>query len=288
METARMKPRSQPERRAPRRVFALALGAALAASAAAQDAAPPAAQEPAPAATAAAAAPAAPTLEETRVTLDKWIETQQIISRERKDWQQGKEILTSRLELVKKEQGQLDESLQQAQSSVTEANAKRDELLAEQAQLEAAQKQLATAVAGLEEQVRKLFPAIPEPLRVKLEPLRQRIPEDPATTKVSVAERFQNVLGILNEVSAANNDVTVSYEVHNLADGKPAEVKVLYIGLAQAYYVSSGGEAGIGRATSEGWTWEPSKSIAGAVLQALEIRDGKQSPAFVPLPVHLQ
>jgi hypothetical protein len=103
-----------------------------------------------------------------------------------------------------------------------------------------------------------------------------------------VAERFQNVLGILNEVSAANNDVTVSYEVHNLADGKPAEVKVLYIGLAQAYYVSSGGEAGIGRATTEGWTWEPSKSIAGAVLQALEIRDGKQSPAFVPLPVHLQ
>jgi hypothetical protein len=143
-------------------------------------------------------------------------------------------------------------------------------------------------VTGLEEQVRKLFKTIPEPLRLKLEPLRQRIPEDPATTKISVAERFQNVLGFLNEINAANSDVTVSYEVHNLADGKPAEVKVLYLGLAQAYYVSSGGEAGIGRASPEGWTWEPSKSIGPEVLQALEIRDGKQSPAFVPLPVHLQ
>ena len=26
------------------------------------------------------------TLEETRITMDKWIETQQIISKERKDW----------------------------------------------------------------------------------------------------------------------------------------------------------------------------------------------------------
>ena len=36
---------------------------------------------------------AAPTLDETRLTLSKWIETQQIISKERNDWQQGKEIL---------------------------------------------------------------------------------------------------------------------------------------------------------------------------------------------------
>lgn len=258
------------------RLAALALGAALAAPAMAQDAG-------------AGETPAAPlTLEEARVTLDKWLETQQIISRERKDWQQGKEILTGRLELVKKEQGALEESIAKAKSSVTESDKTRDELLARQAQLQAAQAQLATAVTALEGQVRKLLKSVPEPLRVKLEPLRQRIPEDPASTKISAAERFQNVLGILNEVNAANNDVTVSYEVHNLADGKPAEVKVLYIGLAQAFYVSSGGEAGIGRVTAEGWTWEPSKTIAKDVLAALEIHDGKQSPVFVPLPVNLQ
>src|SRR5207247_937779 len=43
-------------------------------------------------------APAAPTLEETRLTMGKWIETQQMISKESKDWQQGKEILLGRLE----------------------------------------------------------------------------------------------------------------------------------------------------------------------------------------------
>ena len=47
-----------------------------------------------------------PTLEETRLSMSKWIETQQIISKERNDWQQGKEILNSRLELVRTD-GQL-------------------------------------------------------------------------------------------------------------------------------------------------------------------------------------
>ena len=80
----------------------------------------------------------------------------------------------------------------------------------------------------------------------------------------------------------------MNYEVHDLADGKPSEVQALYIGLAQAYFVSARGEAGIGRPGPDGWKWVPSKTVAADVLNALEIFQGKQSPAFVPLPVKLQ
>lgn len=229
-----------------------------------------------------------PTLEETRLTMDKWIETQQIISRERKDWQQGKEILLSRLELVKKEVATLDEKTRQAESSVTEANKKRGDLLAENDQLKAAGGQLTEAVISMEGEVRRLFKLLPEPIQTKLQPLYQRIPEDPAKTNVSVAERFQNVLGVLNELNKDNNEITVNYEVHNLANGKPSEVKTIYVGLAQAYYVSARGEAGIGRPTADGWKWEPSKDIARDVVTALEIIEGKHSPAFVRVPVKLQ
>jgi hypothetical protein len=232
--------------------------------------------------------PAPPTLEETRITLDKWIETQQIISKERKDWQQGKEILLGRLELVKKEVATLDEKTKQAETSVAEANKKRNDLLAENEQLKTAGTQLTDGIAGMEGEVRKMFKQLPEPVHAKLQPLYQRIPEDPAKTHVSAAERFQNILGILNELNKANNEVTVSYEVHNLADGKPSEVKAVYVGLAQAYYVSARGEAGIGCPTTDGWKWEPSQTIARDVLMALEIQEGKHSPAFVPLPVILK
>ena len=233
-------------------------------------------------------AKAPPTLEETRVMMGKWTETQQIISKERKDWQQGKEILLGRLELVKKEISTLEEKTKQAQASVAEADKKRSDLLAENDQLKAAGVQLTEVVTGMEVEVRRLFKRLPEPIQTKLQPLYQRIPEDPAKTRVSAAERFQNVLGILNELNKANNEITVSYEVHNLTEGRPSEVKVIYVGLAQAYYVSARGEAGIGRPTAEGWTWQPSEAIARDVTTALEILQGKHTPVFVALPAKIQ
>ncbi len=229
-----------------------------------------------------------PTLEETRVAMGKWIETQQIISKEHNEWQQGREILLGRLELVKKELANLQGALTQAESSVAEANRKRDELLAENDKLKAADTQLTTAVTGMEGEIRELYRTLPDPIQAKLQPLYQRIPEDPAASRVSAAERFQNVLGILNELNKANNEVAVNYEVRTLADGTLSEVKVIYVGLAQAYYVSSRGEAGIGRPTSDGWTWEPSQAVADDVLMTLEILQGQHTPAFVPLPVKLQ
>jgi hypothetical protein len=234
------------------------------------------------------AAPGAPSLEETRLTMGKWIESQQIISKERKEWQQGKEILLGRLELVRQEVAALEQKIAQADSGAAEVDEKRGELLEQKEELVARGGELASAAGALEAELRRLCPSVPEPTRARIQPLVQRLPEDPAAARVSYAERFQNVLGILNELNKANNEITVSYEVHQLAGGRPAEVKALYVGLAQAYYVSASGEAGIGRPTPEGWVWEPSKSVAPQVIAALEILQGKQSPAFVPLPVRVQ
>ena len=228
------------------------------------------------------------TLEETRLALGKWIETQQIISRERNDWQQSKEVLLGRLEVVKQEIELLEKKIDEAEDAVADADRKEYQLLAQNSVLEDVGRQLTEAVTGMEAEVRAMFPALPEPIQTKLQPLHQRIPSDPTNTRVSVAERFQNVLGILNELNKANNEITVSYEVHTLGDGRPSEVKAIYVGLAQAYYVSGGGEAGIGRPTSEGWKWEPSSAAADDILIALEILEGKHTPAFVPLPVRVQ
>jgi hypothetical protein len=265
--------KSPPAGRGPRRLRLLVLAATVPLTAAA-------AQEN--------QAPAAIGLQEARLQLDKYIETQQIIARERKDWQQGKEVLVGRLDLVKKELGVLDAGIKQTEEKVAETARKRADLAAENDHLKASIDVLARKVATLEAGVRQLWRTVPEPVRPRALPLMQRIPEDPAATTVSLAERFQNVLGVLNELNKANNEITVNYEVHELGGGRRAEVKVLYVGLAQAYYVSSSGEAGIGRPTTDGWKWTPEPAIANRVLIALEIVQGKQKPAFVPLPVRLR
>jgi hypothetical protein len=234
------------------------------------------------------ATPKAPTLEETRLTLSKWIETQQIISKERNDWQQGKEILQGRVELVGKEVSQLKDRIAQSEAAVQESNRKRDELTKQNAQLKETSAQLASSVTQMETRVRKLAKVAPEGVAKRLEPLLQRIPADPASTRVSVAERFQNVLGILNELNKANSEITIAYEIRQLSDGSSSEVQVIYVGLAQAYYLSPRGEAGIGRPTDEGWTWSPAGEQADEIYTALEIIQGKHPPAFVALPVSIQ
>lgn len=227
-------------------------------------------------------------LEATREVLGKWIETQQIIARERNEWQQGREILGGRIELLRKEQAALHEKLEQARLALSETDSKRTELRKEDDDLVALTARLADAVAKLETDLRRLSASLPDPTRKRLQPLLQRMPEDAAVSRVSVAERFQNVLGLLNEVNKDNAELKVEYEVRDLADGRPSEVRTMYVGLAQAYYVSSGGEAGIGRPSPAGWTWQPAKSIASDVLRALDIVQGKHTPAFVPLPVKIQ
>jgi len=237
------------------------------------------------------AAPPAPpaTLDETRLTLNKWIETQQIISKERNDWQQGKEILQGRVELVGKEVGVLKDRIAQSELAVAESNKKRDELVADLDQLKAVTAQLSDAVTTMEGQVRKLAKLMPEPVSTKLLPLMQRIPADPTNTRVSTAERFQNVLGILNELNKANSEISVSYEIRTLADGSSSEVQVFYVGLAQAYYISPRGLAGIGHPTEDGWKWESaSAATSNQIMQALEIIQGKQTPSFVPLPISIK
>ena len=232
--------------------------------------------------------PSEPTLEETRITMGKWIETQQLIGRERNDWNQSREVLRGRIELVGKEVGSLEESIRQSEASVAESNRKMQELVSERDQLKASTAQLVAAVTSMESEVRRVAKSVPAPVLAKLAPLFARLPEDPATTRVSVAERFQNVLGILNEINKANSEITVNYEVRTLPDGSSSEVQVIYVGLAQAYYVSPRGDAGIGRPTAEGWKWEPAPAEANRILTALEIIQGKHTPSFVPLPVKIQ
>lgn len=231
---------------------------------------------------------AKPALEETRLALGKWIETQQIISKERNEWQQGKEILRGRIELVSKEIALLKEKIAQSESAVSESNKKRDELVAENDALKAVATQLNSAVTALEDQIRKLAKLMPEPVTTKMAPLMQRIPTDSAAKRVSTAERFQNVLGVLNELNKANSEITVAYEIRTLADGTSSEVQVIYVGLAQAYYLSPRGEAGVGRPSEGGWKWQPAPEASNDILLALEIIQGKHSPAFVSLPLTIQ
>jgi len=227
-------------------------------------------------------------MKSSREALGKWVETQQILAKEKKDWQTGKEILSSRISLVKGEIADVEGKMQEASTAGAESVQKKSDISREEATLKEAATAVAARTASLERDLKALMPRLPEPIKVKVEPLVARMPADPDHTNVSVAERLQNVVGILNEVGKFNGEITLATEVRTLADGKPSEVRTVYVGLAQAYYVSASGEAGIGRPSDNGWIWEARKDLAGDVQHAVEILQTKAKPAFVALPVSIQ
>lgn len=228
-------------------------------------------------------------VESTRATLAKWVETQQIISKEQQDWRQGKELLESRIALLKDEIGGLQTRIDGLMTGANEADRKKSEFVQQDETLQAASSTLAARVSAMEAHVRRLEVRLPAPAKERVAPLFNRMPADSARTNVSLAERFQNVVGIANEINKLNNEITMTSEVRTLSDGKPSEVRVIWVGLGQAYYVSAAGtEAGVGRPGTEGWEWTNDDSIAPRVAAAVEVLQNKGKPAFLPLPVSIR
>jgi hypothetical protein len=229
------------------------------------------------------------TVQSTRDTLARWVETQQVISKEKRDWQLGKEVLEQRIQLLANEIDSLAERTGATRRGIEEADATRGELEAEKRALQQASSSLVGTAAVLERKTRELIAALPPPIRDRVAPLSQRIPSDSNDTELSLGVRFQNVIGVLNEVNKFNREITVATEVREMAGGGSAEVQTLYVGLGQAYFVTAAGDAaGFGFPTPEGWTWTEADELAPRIAQAIAILKNEQVPAYVPLPVELR
>ena len=263
----------------------------LASTVSAQTSTPSATNAPTPAAPAMkVTSETAPIIEATRETLTKWVETKQLISKEKSDWASGKDILEDRVRLAEAETTTVRDKLKEISTAVAEAQKKRDELAAQTDKLKATAEKSKAMVIAAEKKLRPLLPQLPEPLREKLKPIIARFPEDSEKSTASMAERLQNVLGILDQASAFNSTVASVKELRTFPDGTRAEVTTVYLGLSQAYYTNREGTlAGIGHPEPDGWVWKPDNANGKKILLAVHILEGKEKGAtFIDLPVKIQ
>ena len=225
----------------------------------------------------------------TRVLLEKWVETRRIISKEKQEFELGREMLTERIELVEREIDSMGEKISEAEKSITEADKKRGELIEENEKLKQASSSLKETVVEQEAGTRKLLKRLPDPIRERVKPLSQRFPENPDETKLSLGERFQNIVGVLNEVNKFHREITVTSEVRELPDGTSAEVTVFYVGIGYAYYANGNGDvAGIGTTSTDKWVWKPANDDAPRITEAIAILKNEAPAAFVQLPIEIQ
>lgn len=226
-------------------------------------------------------------LELTKETLSKWVETRKLISEEKEKWELEREVLGDRIDLVRSEKDALSEKIHETQSLITDADKKREDLVKENDALKNASATLVNRIFTLERNVLELLPTLPEPVQDRIKPLSQRLPKT-EETDLSLSERYQNVVGIINELNKGANEITVVSEVRELPDGTTAEVQTLYIGFARAFYCTNKGDiAGVGFPGNDGWAWMPDNAIAQQVADSISILKNEKVAEFIPLPIRV-
>jgi Protein of unknown function (DUF3450) len=228
-------------------------------------------------------------LQDSKAILRKWMQTQEIISKELADWQTAKEVMNQRADLTRAELDSINEKLKAAENEIAKAEGAKKEHIQKQQELLAAAESLRVALPNFEDEIRMLQRWLPLPFQEKIAPIFQRIPPDTKTSKISMAERYQNVIGILNEISKLNSELTVVSEIRLLETGKPTEAQTIYLGLGAAYYLSMNGDAaGIGKPGDNGWEWTPRNEITKSLGEAMAVMQNKMAPKFVVLPATVE
>ena len=228
-------------------------------------------------------------MDQTRALLRKWSETEKMIAAERAEWEQGRALLEGRISLVQQSIEDMKKKISDADAKLAEAKQKADEVDKEKAQITEASKALLAAAPALEKGVQDLVTKVPSNVREKIKPLADRLPktEEEAMGK-QAAERVQTVLGILNELNKANLEIASLPEIHDIGGGKKAEVKTIYIGLGQGYFVNAAGDiAGVGTPGKDGWVWRTDPSIAKDMIEVLDVMKKTVSAKLVELPATL-
>ena len=225
-------------------------------------------------------------LEDTRSSLEKWLETRQLTSKTRSDWRSDKEIMEQTIALYQRELKSIEEQMSKISTNNNQVEKERLEAEALQKTSNDALNRAKEFATGFEAQIKKLVPQMPTPSQDILKKDLARIPADPANTKILAAERVQTLVGILNEIDKFNNALNVFSERRKTAKGDEVAVETVYIGLGAAYFVNGSGDfAGMGAPGPNGWAWTLKPELGPAVKEVLKIYRNERTAQFVTLPV---
>jgi len=226
-------------------------------------------------------------ISDTREALKEWVRIESQISSEVSRWNVEKEILLDQIALLEEEKERLTARIEEARTGLGEVTQRRAALTEERDRIKAVTEGMQEPLVLLEERVRVIYQQFPEPLREETSRLYGRIPEDPGKTSLSVAQRLQAVVGLLNFADKFNTGVQREVEIRSI-DGRQMEVETLYFGLAGAFFSDAGGRhAGIGMPGTDGWTWTETPDHADSIARLIAVYNGTREAEFNLVPVEI-
>ena len=122
--------------------------------------------------------------------LEKWVETRQLISKTRSDWQADKDTIEQTIALYERELKSIDEQMSKVSTNNTQVAKEMEEAEGRNPRTKALDRAREFATK-FEAKLKLEVPKLPEPLQDIVKKDMARIPADPANTKMLPAERIQ-------------------------------------------------------------------------------------------------
>ncbi len=147
---------------------------------------------------------------------------------------------------------------------------------------------LVPTITALEDHLRAMWHLIPAPLAPELaDGLISLATDTGPIDSESLVRRTQRALGLMADLERFQNTLHTGRETIEL-DGTRRELRVLYLGLGQAYGVApDGSRAAVGTPARSGWTWRYADDLAATIQAAIAILDRETPARLVTLPMQV-
>lgn len=221
--------------------------------------------------------------QDVRALIQKWVETERMISQEDQAWQENRAAMTDVLIALEKEEKILSDKIRTTKNLGVQADKERAGLLQERGSYQKTSGLLHQKIADYERQVAKLLISLPPLLQKELEPLALKLRSD---EELSLSMRTRTVVSIINQIEKFDNSITLDKDIRKITPDREVEVDIFYLGLAQGFYVDRNTQyAGWGEITPEGWIWQAKNELAADIRTAIDVYEGRKSPVLVELPL---
>lgn len=233
------------------------------------------------------------TIEAVRELLDKYYETERALVDARKKHEEKLTLLDAQISLYEAQIEDMERRITSQKDETREKAKETKEVEEEREYWQTLSDTQEKRVRDFELKVLEMENLLPPPLEVKLRDFIAQVPGKEATDEeldeLSTAQRYQTVLAILNETNDFNNNVHVETETREV-DGEELTVTTMYVGLAQAYYASTGDQqiAAHGVPTDDGWRWTRKDELYEPVTEAVGMFQGEvDDVTFQLLPAEI-
>ena len=224
-----------------------------------------------------------------RENLAKALEYEDQTAREQSDWRTQREEMESLLILAREEGLTLTEMLSAFRVALDDLGEKKEALLEKLDSRTEIIALLRSRLRPIKVEINRQYPNWPSILQ-------QDTKTDLAVLNNSPLDEFtmgnRKALGaaldILKMVGEFQQKINQGYLVKELPDGDEAMFEVLFLGLAQGYYLSEDLELS-GSIVFEGnqWVWKDNRKLLPALVSLSEFLRGNQQATLIELPLEL-